>query len=237
MIWVHGVRACECIRDSLPGLEARLGMSLAGQVTQGAYSTGVGASAGTHDGGGVWDLRPALGTTQRLRAFRESGWVAWLRTAAQGFQPHVHAVVAGCPHLSSAARTQISRYRSGLDGLAGMGLDDGPQVPYRTWREALPDGSGQHGPMPQPEEDDMFTDADRAQLSAIFTNASTTAQAANLAQRIDDLAAITRDLSAHLTALTPLIEGIHTYAATTTQAANLAQRIDDLSDLIRGRGL
>ena len=44
MIWVHGVRACECIRDSLPGLEARLGMSLAGQVTQGAYSTGVGVA-------------------------------------------------------------------------------------------------------------------------------------------------------------------------------------------------
>ena len=82
-----------------------------------------------------------------------------------------------------------------------------------------------------------MTPDDRAMLTALYHNATTTSQAANLAQRIDDLAAITRDLSAHLTALTPLIEGIHTYAATTTQAANLAQRIDDLSDLIRGRGL
>ena len=100
-----------------------------------------------------------------------------------------------------------------------------PWVHAGNVQRLTPDGSGQQGPMPQPEEDDMFTDADRAQLAAVFNNAATSAQISNVAARIADLTGV-------LNEALPLIKGLHTYAATTVQAANLAERIDDLSDRV-----
>lgn len=103
-------------------------------ITQGAYSTSVSASAGTHSGGGVIDIRARdLSTTQRSQVvsyMRRVGFAAWLRTPSQADWPyHVHAVAVGCPDLSSAAAAQVVDYKNNRNGLASNGPDDGP----RTW--------------------------------------------------------------------------------------------------------
>lgn len=90
------------------------------------------SSAGTHDGYGVVDLRTKyLTVLQRngvLLACREVGFAAWYRTVAQGFSgPHIHAVAMGDPDLSPAARRQVTAYRTGHNGLANNGPDDGPK--------------------------------------------------------------------------------------------------------------
>ena len=70
--------------------EAQLGWKFT--IVQGSWRGGHGAeaSAGTHDRGGVADLRswniPAhIGIWQALTALRRAGLIAWYRTKAQGF--------------------------------------------------------------------------------------------------------------------------------------------------------
>jgi len=112
-------------------------------VVQGSYRNGSGAvaSAGTHDGGGVIDLRtwdlPAKGLSvlEVLTALRRVGFAAWYRSKAQGFDPHIHAVAIGDRHLHPSAAAQVEQYRRGLNGLANQGRDDGPQVRVRTWEK------------------------------------------------------------------------------------------------------
>ena len=177
--WVYGYRACGCIRDSLPGIEAALvrggfiRKDLSGLVTQGCYSGGaVSASAGTHDGGGVWDLSNSLASggqsvasmdrdqkldhAEFLAIFRRHGAIAWHRTPAQSasFPFHYHVVWAGCPHLSDGAAAQVADYRRGLNGLAGRGPDDGPSVPYITWQDAIK--AAGTAPQPLPKGDEMI---------------------------------------------------------------------------------
>ena len=186
--WVYGYRACGCIRDSLPGIEADLirggfiQRDMSGLVTQGAYSAGVAASAGSHDGGGVWDLTNTLGhggqsvasmtRDQRLEhaaflaIWRRRGVAIWHRTPAQSasFPHHYHAVWLGCPHLSRLAASQAADYRAGLNGLAGKGPDDGPKVPYITWQDAI---KGTTGPAPL-QEDDMILISSPGRGSALI---------------------------------------------------------------------
>lgn len=136
----------------LRAAESRLGFTFT--IVQGSYRAGDGAaaSAGTHDGGGVIDLRvwnlPARITPQEaVRALRLSGFIAWYRTTAQGFDPHIHAIDYGNPALSPAAQQQVTAWRNGRNGLANNGPDDGPRV---------------HIPLNPPEEDDMpLNDADK----------------------------------------------------------------------------
>src|SRR5690606_34121913 len=79
--------------------EKRLGHTFT--IVQGSWRAGDGAtaSAGTHDRGGVLDLRTwNLGTItpwQALVALRKAGLIAWYRTPAQGFDPHIHAIDYG----------------------------------------------------------------------------------------------------------------------------------------------
>lgn len=105
--------------------------------SQGGYSTSVSASAGTHAGSGSVDVIVRGWSTANinklLKALRECGWAAWLRTPAQGFVLHIHAVMIGDPGLSSGAAHQVSEYKSGRNGLKGRGKDDGPDVGYTTW--------------------------------------------------------------------------------------------------------
>lgn len=112
-------------------------------VTQGSYQTDtVKASAGTHDGGGVVDLRTRdLSADQKHRmvlALRQVGFAAWLRTPSQGpWVEHVHAVLIDHPKLAPSAARQVASYRSGRNGLANNGRDDGPRVspiPVYKWR-------------------------------------------------------------------------------------------------------
>lgn len=118
--------------------------------TQGSYSTAVGASAGTHSGGGAIDLAAAdLTPGQRsavVEAMRRVGWAAWLRTPAQSDWPfHVHGIAVQPGGrgdrgvLSSAAHAQVVDYFDGRNGLASRAPDDGPRawvgVTWESYRE------------------------------------------------------------------------------------------------------
>ena len=94
----------------------------------------------THDGGGVVDLRSrdlfdkGLTIPQVLLALRRSGFAAWFRSPAQGFDPHIHAVALGDREASPQAAAQEAAYRNGRNGLASNGPDDGPRLEHiRVW--------------------------------------------------------------------------------------------------------
>ena len=128
---------------ALEAAEKRAGFPF--MVTQGSYQNGGGDvnSAGTHDGGGVVDLSSknlsATSKAAMVKALREVGFAAWLRTPAQGpWVEHVHAVLLDHPLLAAGAARQAAAYRSGRNGLASNGPDDGPRVspiPVFTWPE------------------------------------------------------------------------------------------------------
>lgn len=128
--------------------------------TQGSYSGGVGASAGTHDGCGAIDIAAAnLAQWQRdqiVTEMRRVGWAAWHRTPAQSDWPHhIHGIAVqpggkndrGC--LSSGAHDQVYDYYAGRNGLASNAPDDGPRqfvgVTWETYQEE---------PEPEPEQPD-----------------------------------------------------------------------------------
>ena len=99
-------------------------------IAQGSYNAGgVGASAGTHDGGGAVDIGAAsLNYKQRKAAvkfLRKAGWAAWLRDWPGNV--HIHAILLGHRTASAAAKSQMDSYRAGRDGLAGNGVD-------HTWK-------------------------------------------------------------------------------------------------------
>jgi hypothetical protein len=118
----------------LQAAERRLGHKLT--IVQGSFRGGAGAaaSAGTHDMAGVVDLRtwdlPTGSTPQQVvRVLRECGLIAWYRTKAQGFDPHIHAIDHGNPGLAPSAARQVTAWQQGLNGLASNGPDDGPRIP------------------------------------------------------------------------------------------------------------
>ena len=118
---------------TLRAAQAALGFEFT--IVQGSYRAGSGAaaSAGTHDGGGVIDLRtwnlPAhISPQEAVRALRLAGLIAWYRTNAQGFDPHIHAIDYGNPRLAPSAARQVAAYEAGRNGLASNGPDDGPRV-------------------------------------------------------------------------------------------------------------
>lgn len=118
---------------------ARVLMGLSGEfrLTQGSYNRGVSASAGTHDGGGVVDINVSgLNYNATLRALRQAGFAAWLRTPDEGFAYHIHACAIGDREMASGARNQVSAYFRGRNGLANNGPDSAPASvgrPYPTW--------------------------------------------------------------------------------------------------------
>lgn len=106
-------------------------------LTQGSYNPGVSASGGTHDGGGVFDVRTSTMTTNGqnlcVEALRKAGFAAWLRTPAEGFSTHIHAVAIGDRELSEAAHDQVIDYFAGRNGLANNGPDTGSSRPFPAW--------------------------------------------------------------------------------------------------------
>lgn len=110
--------------------------------TQGSYSTGVSASAGTHSGGGAVDLSVlGMGPTVRdnvIRAMRRVGFAAWYRDPSEGpWGAHIHAVAVGCKDLAPAAVAQVDALRDGRSGLASNGVDRhaGLGVAVTTWEQ------------------------------------------------------------------------------------------------------
>lgn len=121
--------------DMLVEAESLLGRDIV--LSQGSYNPGgVGASAGTHDGGGAIDVSVSdLSTTQRwetVEALRTVGFAAWLRTPDQGPWPfHIHGIAIGDTDLSISARNQVADYYIGKNGLASHAADNTPDA-YRT---------------------------------------------------------------------------------------------------------
>jgi len=114
-------------------------------LVQGSYHTTTTASAGTHDGGGVVDFRTwDLSETQRGQALavaRQEGFYAWYRTAAQGFDPHMHWVAKADAELSPSAKQQAIDAEAGYNGLASHLKDnlnlDVPTFNYEEYLVAL----------------------------------------------------------------------------------------------------
>lgn len=109
-------------------------------ITQGSYAGGFGPSAGTHDGGGVFDAIPKdVAQARRWEsALRSVGFMAYVRMPIAGLWPlHVHAGLIGNRKASAALRAQFAEYLLGGDALVGSAPDTGPRqfidVRY-TWQ-------------------------------------------------------------------------------------------------------
>jgi cell wall-associated NlpC family hydrolase len=132
----------------LDATDQRLGTNLA--ILQGSYTTEVGASAGTHAGGGAIDVSVSGMSqdqiTQAVEALRSEGFAAWHRTTSQGFDiEHIHAIAIGDHQLSEEAQGQVSAYYAGHDGLSGGAIDPmqhgTPEVfHFDGWLEAQTSG-------------------------------------------------------------------------------------------------
>jgi hypothetical protein len=156
-------------------------------------ATGKDASAGTHDGYGVVDLRANgfsnLNREVILKAARATGNAGWLRTVAQGFDAaHFHLILMGDPDLSPSARQQVTAYRQGKNGLKNDGPDDGPEgftgVTWESYQKA------------HPQEDDMTPEQAVEMLKLLGTinttlagmNARIGVLANNMAPNVDRIA-------------------------------------------------
>lgn len=139
-----GKRVNDRTRQMLAAADAKVAFAI--RLSQGSYNPGgVSASAGTHDGGGVVDISVSgLTSTQRwqlVKALRTVGFAAWLRTPAQGFSYHVHAVAIADPDIwqkdgGHVARDQVCDYYIGRNGLASHAADNTPtsyRVPFTWW--------------------------------------------------------------------------------------------------------
>lgn len=113
------------------------------QVAQGGFKagSGAGASAGTHDGGDVFDLRVVnmndkqeLAVVEQLRRWNGC---AWLRSPAYGWTstgPHIHCVMRDSYYpLSSGAKQQVRNYDDGKNGLANGGKDPFHRPPQKHY--------------------------------------------------------------------------------------------------------
>jgi peptidoglycan hydrolase-like protein with peptidoglycan-binding domain len=126
-------------KNMLAAADAKLSWSLV--LSQGSYTTTNPDSAGTHDGGGVVDIGVnSMTTTQRwqtVKALRDVGFAAWLRTPEQGFTYHIHANAICDTDMSANAQRQIHDYFYGKNGLASHAADNTPDA-YKgsfTWWE------------------------------------------------------------------------------------------------------
>lgn len=107
-------------------------------IAQGMYNKGVTQSAGTHDGGGAWDLVLTKPTSQNWaklqKAARMCMGAAWwrkplYRNGKMVWNHHVHVEIIGDKEMSLAGRKQVQDYYAGLDGLASHSRDN-------SWRPA-----------------------------------------------------------------------------------------------------
>jgi hypothetical protein len=78
----------------------------------------------------------------------------WHRTAADGFDEHIHNNLIGDSPATDAALAQIPQYKAGLNGLANHAKDRDPYRPKSIHNYRF-------------IEDDMFSNDDRALLKAI----------------------------------------------------------------------
>lgn len=117
-------------------------------MVQGSYNRGgVAASAGTHDGGGAFDLTP-FNADRRVHALRLLGVFASRRLPSEGpWNEHVHCIVDGDGSASAGAKAQLVDYHAGRNGLANHAADKGYRMhvfPLFVFPET---SQGKPGPM------------------------------------------------------------------------------------------
>ena len=113
-------------------------------ITQGSYTDAVGASFGTHSGGGAVDLSVLRRGTYTvlwddleplIRALRVAGFAAWVRDYGELYADspiHIHAIAIGDVELSPAAEEQLTGEAGYFRGYSGLPVDMyGPPAPDR----------------------------------------------------------------------------------------------------------
>lgn len=166
----RGFPACACLAAWLPVYEAELQRrgTLVGALKIYQLIGGAAASGGTHRTGGAFDISDLVSNTDVEVARQMGADATWARTKAQGFMPHLHGVLTGCPH-NEPARYQIAAVIDGYNGLGHLGhggKDDGPRpLSGRTWREGIAWAK-------QQQEDDMpnYREWDPADKAALATD-------------------------------------------------------------------
>lgn len=121
-----GVKVNRRTKAALEWVRKRTGINFS--LAQGSYNVGVAASAGTHDGGGVVDVRVTDLTAGEidivLRALKDAGFAAWYRPAVSGlWGPHIHAVLRGDKEMAPGAAAQVVSYDAKRSGLKGNAWD------------------------------------------------------------------------------------------------------------------
>jgi hypothetical protein len=105
------------------------------RLVQGSYTSSNSLSAGTHDGGGAFDLMPSVETNHNYdilqKAARFCCVAAWHRSPADGpWGDHVHGIVLGDKQMSSGAASQVRDYYAHRSGLVGHVADN-------TWHPSV----------------------------------------------------------------------------------------------------
>lgn len=114
VVWWRGGNFDVFTKRAIRDVERRLGYPV--HITQGSYNTSVGASGGTHGGGGAVDTYPRKATEYRV--WRRAGWFTWPRFPSQGpWARHDHGILPTNKKLSAAALNQVAEYRAGRNGL------------------------------------------------------------------------------------------------------------------------
>jgi len=129
----QGKRFDRMTKEYLVALERYLGYRKGSlDIVQGSYNAGgVAQSAGTHDGGGAFDLT-ASSADKKVLAGRRLGAAIWDRKAIPGhWNRHVHGIVRGNSKASRGALNQIADMDRNDNGLAGSARDDGPRMKAR----------------------------------------------------------------------------------------------------------
>lgn len=174
---------CECMAKTLPLIEAdMLKQGLIKKnldIWQWGYNPGkVGASAGTHDLGGVVD-------TGQYSLAQRKVWAKWgvmmfPRTTQFGWTSgdHGHGVWHGCSHQVPYTDWQVRSGLAGGDGLGSSATLMGRawryfEAPTKTWQEAVKAyATPAPAPTPTKEEDMPLSDADiRKIANAVWTQA------------------------------------------------------------------
>jgi hypothetical protein len=132
---VDGQKVDDPLWDAIQDAWRATGLPADGlRIAQGSYKGGAGASAsaGTHDGAGVVDIRTRTITHEQAIDFvielRRRGVIAWFRAPEYGWTKtgeHIHAVFRPFRNMGMApgAQRQLDSYDEGRNGLANGGKD------------------------------------------------------------------------------------------------------------------
>lgn len=109
-------------------------------LTQGSWSH-AGASAGTHDGPGAFDMYTASYSSEQKAvigmSLRTVGFASWRRERIPGkWEEHWHGIAMGTEGLPSIAQGQVRSYLNGRTGLIGDARDPQPRPEHvGTWEQ------------------------------------------------------------------------------------------------------